>query len=100
MKSAASLCLCACILCAQPAKEVFDGALRALAAEDYQTAERGFQSVLRAEPRNVAALSNLGVIYSRSNRADQAIGVYRRALQASPDDEAILLNLGLAYLRK
>ena len=101
MRSVACLCLCAFLVCAaESAKEVFDAAVRALATGDYQTAERGFQSVLRAEPRNIAALSNLGVIYSRTNRADQAIAVYRRALQVSPDDTALLLNLGLVYLRK
>src|ERR1035437_861594 len=89
MRSAACLCLCALWLCAaESAKEVFDGAARALAAGDYATAERGFQSVLRAEPRNIPALSNLGVIYSHTNRADQAIAVYRRALQLSPGDNA------------
>jgi superkiller protein 3 len=40
------------------------------------------------------------VIYSHTNRADQAIGVYRRALQLSPDEKALLLNLGLVYLRQ
>src|ERR1035441_1827830 len=79
-------------------KEVFDAAVRALAAGDYETAERGFQSVLREQPRQIAALSNLGVIYSRTNRADKAIAVYRRALEVSPNDKAILLNLGLVYL--
>jgi Flp pilus assembly protein TadD len=101
MRSAACLCLCAFLLCAADStKEVFDGAARALAAGDYQTAERGFQSVLRAEPSNIAALSNLGVIYLRTNRTVQAISVYRRALQSSPDDKAILLNLGLVYLKQ
>src|SRR5450756_149550 len=91
MKSAACLCLCAFFLCAaEPVKVVFDGAVRALAAGDYETAERGFQSVLREQPRNIAALSNLGVIYSRTNRADQAIAVYQRALKLSPDDKALL----------
>src|SRR5260370_10614086 len=80
MKSAACLFLCALFLCAaEPAKEIFDGAVRALAAGDYETAERGFQSVLRQQPGHIAALSNLGVIYSRTNRADEAIAVYRRA---------------------
>ena len=101
MKSAACLCLCAFFLrAAEPAKEIFDGAARALAAGDYETAERGFQSVLREQPRHIAALSNLGVIYSRTNRADQAIAMYHRALKLSPNDEAILLNLGLVYLRQ
>jgi superkiller protein 3 len=101
MRSAASLCLCAFLLWgAESAKEVFDGAVRALAAGDYEAAEHGFQSVLRTEPGNIAALSNLGVIYSRTNRADKAVDAYQRALKLSPDEEAILLNLGLVYLRK
>ena len=85
---------------AESAKVIFDRAAQALAVADYQSAESGFQLVLRQEPGNVAALSNLGVIYSRTNRADQAISVYRRALQLSPDDKPILLNLGLVYLRQ
>lgn len=101
MKFAACVTLCAFVLCAaESAKEVFDGAAKALAAGDLVTAERGFQAVLRQEPRNIAALSNLGVIYSRTSRADQAIAAYKRALQISPDDKAILLNLGLVYLRQ
>jgi superkiller protein 3 len=95
------MCLCVVLACAaESAKETFDRAARALAAGDYQVAERGFQSVVREEPRNIAALSNLGVIYSRTGRADQAIVVYRRALQLSPDDKAVLLNLGLVYLKQ
>jgi tetratricopeptide (TPR) repeat protein len=101
MKFAAYLSLCAFMLCAaESAKEVFDEAARALAAGDLVSAERGFQAVLRQEPLNIAALSNLGVIYSRTSRADQAIDVYKRALQVSPDDKAILVNLGLVYLRQ
>lgn len=101
MKFAACLCLCALSLCAaDSAKEIFDGALKALAAGDSQAAERGFEAVLRQEPRNVAALSNLGVIFARTSRADQAIAMYERALQASPGDQAILLNLGLVYLKQ
>jgi superkiller protein 3 len=100
MKPAACLCLCALFLCAAEPKEIFDAAARALAAGDYEAAERGFQSVVRQQPGNIAALSNLGVIYSRTSRADEAITVYRRALKLSPDDKAILLNLGLVYLKQ
>src|SRR5262249_40353174 len=84
----------------EPAKEIFDRAAKALAASDYAAAEHGFQAVLRQEPNNVAALSNLGIIYSRTSRADEAISVYRKALKLSPDNAAILLNLGLVYLRQ
>lgn len=95
--------LCVCVIsvfAAESARQAFDRAARALAASDYAAAENGFQAVLREEPQNVAALSNLGVIYSRTARSDQAIAVYTKALQWSPDDKAVLLNLGLVYLRQ
>jgi len=96
-----TLCLCASLLsAADTAKQAFERAVRALTISDYAGAERGFQAVLREEPANVAALSNLGVIYSRTGRADQAITMYRRALELSPDDKALLVNLGLVYLRQ
>ncbi len=101
MKAAACLFICGFFLwAAEPAKEVFDRAAKDLAAGDYTAAERGFQTVLRTEPHHVGALGNLGVIYSRTNRADQAIAMYRRALKFSPDDQALLLNLGLVYLKR
>lgn len=98
---AGCLCLCALLVhAADSAKELFDRAVTALSAGDYDKAEQGFQAVLKQEPRNVAALGNLGVVYSRMGRSDQAIEVYRRALEVSPDDEAIHLNLGLAYFKQ
>ena len=100
MRPVACLCLCVFgLTAAQSDEEIFNAAARAVAAGDYSAAERGFQSVLRKEPRQVAALSNLGIIYSRTNRSDQAIAAYKKALEESPDDKAILLNLGLVYLR-
>ena len=98
---AAWLCLCAPALRAQdPAKEAFDRAVAAFSAGDYARAEQEFRAVLKLQPRHIAALSNLGVVYSRLGRSDQAIAVYNRALQVSPNDKAILLNLGLAYLKQ
>jgi tetratricopeptide (TPR) repeat protein len=101
MKWIACLCLCGCLIhAADTAKAVFDKAIQSLVGGDYAAAERGFQSVLREQPRHVGALGNLGIIYSRTGCADQAITVYRRALRLSPDDKSILLNLGLVYLKQ
>ena len=101
MRFAACVWLCASLLgAADSAREIFEGAAKALAAGNTEAAERGFQAVLHLEPHNIAALSNLGVIYSRTSRSDQAIAVYKDALRTSPDDQAILLNLGLVYLRQ
>ncbi len=101
MKLVVCLCLCAWLApAADSAKAVFEHSVQALVSGDYASAERGFQAVLRDEPRNVGALGNLGVLYSRTDRPDQAIAVYERALRVSPKDKAILLNLGLVYLKQ
>ena len=84
----------------QPTSVVFDQAARALASGDYATAEQGFKTVLRREPNNIGAIGDLGIIYARTNRADQAIAAYQRALRLSPGDEPLLLNLGLVYLKQ
>jgi Flp pilus assembly protein TadD len=79
---------------------VFEKAASALASQDYPAAERGFQAVLQVQPRNVGALGNLGVVYSRTHRYAEAIDIYRRALRAAPGDKGLETNLGLAYVKQ
>ncbi len=79
---------------------MFERAAAALASREYQAAERGFQAVLKAEPDNLAALGNLGVVYSRTRRYSEAINAYRRALKAAPHDQGLRTNLGLAYVKQ
>jgi tetratricopeptide (TPR) repeat protein len=77
----------------------FEQAVAALAAGDLAKAEAGFQAVLKAQPSSLAALGNLGVVYSRMDRPSDAIDIYTRALKLSPDEPRLLLNLGLAHLK-
>jgi tetratricopeptide (TPR) repeat protein len=71
-----------------------------LSSQDYPGAEQGFLAVLKLEPRNVGALGNLGVVYSRMNRFGQAVQTYERALRIAPGNPALMLNLGLAYVKQ
>ncbi len=66
----------------------------------YPEAEQGLNTVLTADPANVAALGNLGVLYSRTHRLADAIAVDQRALKLDPNDPSLLLNLGLAYMKQ
>jgi len=90
---------------AQPAgaadsiEKLFLKAADELQAGDLAGAERDFQAVLRAEPANMGAVANLGVVYSRMERFPDAIRTYRRALKLAPDQPMLLLNLGLAHLK-
>ena len=85
---------------AQTPLSEFERAVSALQAGDYAAAETGFRHVLAASPRHIGSLQNLGLVYSRTNRLDQAIDVYQRALAIRPKDPGLLSNLGLAYLKK
>jgi tetratricopeptide (TPR) repeat protein len=78
----------------------FERASEALKSGDYATAESGFRKVLDADPHNLGALGNLGVVYSHTHRYAKAIEVYKRALRMSPRDQGVLLDLGLAYLKQ
>lgn len=78
----------------------FESAVAALGRGDFQSAENGFQAVLRAEPGHIGALGNLGVVYSRMGRTTDAIAVYRRALKLAPNDPLLNLNLALAHLKQ
>jgi tetratricopeptide (TPR) repeat protein len=93
------VCLCLLYGADQP-QAVFEKATAALAARDYAAAERGFRAVLQAEPGNIGALGNLGVVYSRTHHYVQAIGVYKRALRLAPGDAQLETNLGLAYVKQ
>jgi tetratricopeptide (TPR) repeat protein len=79
---------------------VFRKAAEALAANDLVSAESGFREVLKAQPANVGALGNLGVVYSRMDRPAEAIAVYGRALEIAPGEPGLWLNLGLAHLKQ
>ncbi len=95
------LLLSACALAgAETAAEVFQRAAAALQTQNYIAAEAGFRAVLKLEPRNIGALGNLGVVYSRTSRYQQAIDVYKAALKLAPGDKGLLTNLGLAYVKQ
>ena len=79
---------------------VFEQAQRALASGDYPGAERGFRKVLQLDPGSAAAYVNLGVVYMRTVRFDDAIRAFQTAKKLDPQMVGIDLNLGLAYYRK
>lgn len=85
---------------ADPLRIVFEKAVASLGSGDYAASEQGFLAVLKAQPGNVGALGNLGVVYSRTRRYTKAIEVYSRALRIAPNDVGLNTNLGLAYLKQ
>lgn len=57
---------------------------------DKKKAEETFKKALKIEPDSVAALRNLGIVYSETDRDNDAIKAYRKALEINPDDAVVL----------
>lgn len=94
-----SPCLALLLMQGQTTQQLFESASQALQSNRLSEAETGFLAVLKIEPQSLAALGNLGVLYSRQNRPTLAIATYLRALRLAPAEPGLLLNLGLAYLK-
>src|SRR5574337_837082 len=75
-----------------------DSALKAahdsLEAGDLQAAWEKYHQVLIADPNQVEALTHLGIILMRSNRPNEAIKLYDRALSLNPQYAHALFDKG------
>ena len=72
----------------------------ALAASQYEVAERNYAQLLKLGVRSPSLYSNLGVVYMRTNRLNRAIEMFTEAKRLAPGVAGVSLNLGLAYFRE
>jgi len=84
----------------QDLRAAFERAQQALATKDYLAAERGFKDFLKLDPNSAAAYTNLGVIYMRTGKPEEAMRALETARKLDPNMVGIDLNLGLLYYRK
>src|SRR5574337_252017 len=81
-----------------------DSALKAahnsLEAGDLQAAWEKYHQVLIADPNQVEALTHLGILLMRSNRPNEAIKLYDRALSLNPQYAHALFDKGQALKAK
>lgn len=68
---------------------------------DLAGAAQLYREVLRQDPGNVAARSNLGAVFAAMGRFDEAVPEYELALKGAPEQVRPLLqrNLALAYYK-
>ncbi|HEY4580390.1 MAG TPA: tetratricopeptide repeat protein, partial [Candidatus Acidoferrales bacterium] len=89
---------------AQPAARETTGFLRGSLYERQQKfdqAERAFQGVLAANPRNAAALNYYGyMLAERGVRLDEAVALIERALAEEPANASYLDSMGWAYFKQ
>ena len=78
---------------------LFESGVKAQQAGQLQAAEASYRRFLEAQPRNVEALANLGVVYVGLGQFDEAISVYRKALEISYLSTPIRMNLALAFYK-
>jgi len=77
----------------------FEGAKKAEARADWQTAEREYQEVLKLAPDWAEALVNLGIVNNRLGKTDEAIAAFTRAGAINPRLFGAQLNLAITYFR-
>jgi protein O-GlcNAc transferase len=88
----------------QPPDDSFNSQLNHLASQmisKHQT-DRALillKIVLKTDPKNFPALSNLGTIFKRKDNYTKALSFYRQAALIEPNNPEIHYNLGQTYLK-
>ncbi len=82
-----------------PAQEELKAAESAATQEDWSTASTRYQAAMQIAPSCVEAAVNLGVIYNRLNKPEEAVRTFKKALDKNPNIFAAHLNLGITYFR-
>src|SRR5262249_20728564 len=62
----------------------------------YVGSERVLKQGLEIEPGNTRLLANLGTLYMKMDRTDEALAAFKHALDAAPDSQPALFNMGSA----
>lgn len=79
------------------AQSAFDDARRALGAGRTQEAERAFRALTRSNPELGGPHANLGLIYQRAGKFEEAVTELELAVLSSPHQPQYLNQLGIAY---
>jgi len=75
----------------------FERAVAALAAGRSDEAEQGFLALAKSNPELGGPFANLGLIYRRAGKLEQAAAQLEQALRASPEQAVYLNQLGIVY---
>lgn len=66
----------------------------------YRAAEKQYQEILAKSPKNLYALSNLGVVYLHDGKFRSAESALKEALTISSNNEFLHTTLGIVYYRQ
>lgn len=85
---------------AQPVSDAVAGAEAAIAKSDWKTAETALDTWLPAHPTDARALFDAGYVADAQNRLDDAVALYRRAVEANPASFEAHVELGMLLARQ
>lgn len=77
----------------------FEEARTAEARADWQAAESEYRKALKVAPDWAEAIVNLGIVYNRQGKTDEAIVAFTRAAEINPQLLGAQLNLAITYFR-
>jgi tetratricopeptide (TPR) repeat protein len=66
---------------------------------EWQQAAAVYKSILKLNPKSLAALNRLGTLYVHHQKSEEGIKYYKRAIEVSPNEYVTNLNLGIAYFK-
>jgi cytochrome c-type biogenesis protein CcmH/NrfG len=75
------------------------GAANVAAAIDYEKKAKALAARVQNNPDNVQAWIQLGHVYFDTNKHDDAIAAYEKALELNPANADVLTDLGIMYRR-
>jgi len=84
---------------AEDPKTLFRKANEYYQKEDFESAIRTYEELIKERTVSVEVYFNLGNAYFKTGNVSKSIVNYERALKLSPDDEDILFNLKIAQLK-
>ena len=77
----------------------FQQAKAAEARADWKTAESEYREALKLAPDWAEAMVNLGIVYNRQGKTDDALAVFNRAAEINPRLMGAQLNVAITYFR-
>ena len=81
-------------------QEVAHAARKNVEQGKFRTAEKQYRTILAEDPKNLDALSNLGVVYFRTSKIRSAESTLKKALAIAPNDDFVLTTLGIVHYRQ
>jgi tetratricopeptide (TPR) repeat protein len=83
-----------------PAEAAFQRGVAAFNGDDAEAAADAFEEAVRLAPTSPEAHINLGLVYTRLNRMDDAIRELETALALKPESPPALLGIARCYVNK